>query len=223
MLSLRHTNRAYLQDMTPQAMNQYLAYLLGDFVYNLVGRSSEGFTVLAPTWGQLLVYEHEIRRKAWTLVSRGTEPTWASALAAACLCSTTKERFFTTPMALAATSSGIKRPAAKGEGKGGKEGKGKKKLRLELAKAGKGRGKGAKGASTGCPAKSPDGIALCFGYNDATRKCTNKKCTFLTGHLCGLCFQKHPMYLCPGLAGGGQGETRGAAQVEELMGMQPVQ
>lgn len=223
MLAMRHTNRTYLQDMSPQTINQYLAYLLGDYVYNLVGRSSEGLTVMAPTWTQLLLYELEVRKKAWSMVARGKEPTFASALDAACLCSVTKERFFTTPMALAAAGAGTKRQVSEVKGVKKGEGKGKKKLRQELGKAGKGKGKGARGATTGCPAKSPDGISLCFGYNDAARKCTNKKCTFLTGHLCGLCFGRHPMYACPGLAGGGQGETRQAAQVEALMGIEAMQ
>jgi hypothetical protein len=66
-LAMRHTNRTFLQGMTPQTFQSYLTYLLGDFVYQLTGRNAEGHTIAAPSWNQLLVYELEIRKRAWRL------------------------------------------------------------------------------------------------------------------------------------------------------------
>ena len=231
MLGMRHTNRAYLQGMTPQVINKYLAYLLGDHVYNLTGRSADGYTIGAPTWAQILVYELEIRRKAWDQIARGSVNTFAEELENAYKDVVVKERYFTTPTALSSVQSGRTRVQPDGEDTAAKDTKKKKKggngkggnkvvQTAKNQKGGKGgKQKGATGGATGCPARSPSGIRMCYGYNDPDVKCTNKRCPFLTGHICGLCFQKRPMYGCPGRTTGA-GETRGALLDEAFV---PVQ
>ena len=41
MLGMRHSNRQDLKDLDPQLFQSYLAYLLGDYVWNLVARGQE--------------------------------------------------------------------------------------------------------------------------------------------------------------------------------------
>ena len=112
----------------------------------------------------------------------------------------TKERFFTTPLALQASVRGQKRnfqdpagleptPGArarggKGKGRGNNKGNGKN---------GKGNGKsGGKARPGGCAAKTPDGKSICYSYNNTG--CTRQNCNFL--HVCGKCYRQHPMGEC---------------------------
>jgi hypothetical protein len=205
MLGLRHTNRAWLQGMTPQLFNEFLSYLLGDFCYNLVGRSADGRTVLTPSWSQLLIYEFQIRKKALQemVAQKGT---FAQCLKSAWKDPVTKERYFTTPLALS-VGGGLKRVyQADGAGESSSsKGKGKK------GKKQKGQGKGKKGATnkSGCKPRTPDGRLICYAFNDRTGGCKNAKCSFL--HVCGSCFGDHSMQKCPGnsqkpeTAGSGKG------------------
>ena len=69
MMGFRHTNRPEPQGIDPQLidMNQYLSYLLGDYCYNLMARSSDGSAIAAPAWSQVIAYELAIRKRAWSL------------------------------------------------------------------------------------------------------------------------------------------------------------
>jgi hypothetical protein len=80
-----------------------------------------------------------------------------------------------------------KAKAKGGKGKGGKRFKG-------------GGGAGGKGLEVpkGCARTTPDGKFICYGYNDFNTRCRNQQCPFYAGHVCGICFQKHPMYACQG-------------------------
>ena len=67
----------------------------------------------------------------------------------------------------------------RGAGKGGKAG-------------GKGQG-GGKGKGK-CKPTTPDGVEICFAFNDRKKKC-NGQCGRL--HVCGVCFKENsPMYSC---------------------------
>ena len=125
MIALRNTNRPAIQNCTPQDWEDYLQYLLGDYVWNLVGKNADGSTVACPSWNQLLVYELAIRKKMYNDMTSHGLPLRTS-LRNAYNCPVTKERFFTTPVAL---SSINKRPLAfndqdnsKKQAKGGKGG-----------------------------------------------------------------------------------------------------
>ena len=221
MLGLRHPNRQYLQNLNPQIFQSYLDYLLGDYVWNLTGKSAEGYTVAGASWEQLLVYEHKMRKVAWQAVSTG-KGEFGKCLVDATKDAVTKERFFTTPIALSAASkhhqpvqhpsSSAPRPST---GKGGKgNGKGNsshmRSSPYDTGKGKSGKGKGG-GKSMVCAAKSPDGKAICYNFNNAKVKCRRKQCSFL--HICGRCFGKHPLYMCENggappprdTSGGGQG------------------
>ena len=74
MLGMRHTNRAELQGMTPQLFQSYLNYLLGNYVWMLLAKDPLGRTASCPSWLQILSYEFQIRKKAysWMAAGKGT-------------------------------------------------------------------------------------------------------------------------------------------------------
>lgn len=197
LLGLRHTNRPTLQGYTPQTTEDYLGYLLGEFVWQLTGRAADGSTVLSPAWSQLLVYDFNIRKKAFFLMNDIGTP-FVTALSEAWHCPVVKERYFTTPVALSST---MKRPFAfnddpnlpkaqkttKGKGGGG-QGRGKG--------SGKSGGKGKKGGKQGGKGSGKGGQdkALCFAYNNDWERCRRQNCPFQ--HICSRCSGKHPVYQC---------------------------
>ena len=119
-----------------------------------------------------------------------------------------KERFFTTPTALAATT---RQPynsfdKNKGKSKGGSkgEGKGRRSTTPYMAKGGgkeggKGKEKGKMGASKGGKESK-----FCFPYNNHWETCTRSNCPF--PHRCSRCGGKHPAYRCQNQ---GNSETQG--------------
>jgi hypothetical protein len=217
MLSLKHTNRQFLAPINPQLFEDFVSYLLSDNCYYLAGKSAEGYNVNGPSWQQLLIYEYQIRKRAWASVqNQGLD--FPTALRTAWKDASVKERFLTTPIALA-NAGGSKRSydgegssnpragklkpgAGRGAGGKGKAGKGK----------GGGKGKGVKSAAErlGCAARTPDGQAICYGYNDVHVRCREKGCRFM--HVCGSCFGKHPIYACKP---GSRAETQGGGAATE--------
>ena len=206
-LGLRHTNRNFIQNITPQLAPRYCEYLLGEHVWGLIAKDPNGFTISAPSWNLVLAYDAAIRKKAYRLMAEGVDD-FSTCLKQAWMDPTTKERYFTTPMALAAstgkrhvevqynqnkrlaTFNAVSLGKSYQKGKGGSKGGGKAK----------GKGKGSKGKSTQCASMTPDGQKICFSYNNAQVRCgKQEKCNFM--HLCGLCFQRHPMYQCTGNRG----------------------
>lgn len=210
-IALLHTNRAELQGITPTLSHQYSSYLLGEFCWDLVAKDNEGRTVAAPNWKLVLHYELAIRKQAYRWMMEG-QGDFRTCLKRAWLDPLIKERHFTTPLAIA-SANGVNyvsmetpikdrnkrslddstptppRRGGRGGRKGGKGNKGKGN------KGGKGRG-AAGGGAKGCASSTPDGRSICYGYNDSNQKCRRKGCNFL--HVCGRCFQKHPMYACSG-------------------------
>ena len=211
MLGLRHTTKQYLQNLNPQVFEDYLTYLLSDHCFYMQGKSAEGFVVSGPSWQQLLIYEFQVRRRAWLDVqAKGIE--FGIALREAWKDPSTRERYLITPIALAAAA--VKRPYE------GKASSSQDKFRRDSGKkggrkGGKGSGKGSKGNGKSgkgggvpnCASRTPDGKAICYGYNNFDVRCRDSKCRFL--HVCGGCFGKHPVYAC---RPGNHAETQGAPQ-----------
>jgi hypothetical protein len=198
MLGLKHTNRSFLQNLTPQLFEEFLSYILGEHVYGLTGKSSEGYTISSPSWGQILIYEYQIRKKAFERVHALGE-NFAEALKKSWSDPVIKERYLTTPMALASIS--VRKPAAVqsvgGNARQGPYGKGSKK---GGSKGGKGRGKGKGkrgGGKGGKHSVTPDGRPICFAYNNPNEKCS-KSCPNNFTHVCARCFGNHPAYSCGG-------------------------
>ena len=204
MIGIKHSNQPCFQNLSPQDIEDYLSFLLGEFVWGLTGKTAEGLTVSAPAWGQLLVYEQQIRKRMYNLMMEGTPA--VDALKAAFKDPVVKERYFTTPTALSATTrqpynsfdKGGKSPGGKGQGKGGKvEGKGKGKGAPYGGKSkGKGKGKGKEG-------KDGKG-GTCFPYNNHWETCTRQNCPF--AHRCSRCGGKHPAYRCQNQGSETQGD-----------------
>ena len=211
MLGLRHTNKSFLQNLNPQVFEDYLTYLLSDHCFYMQGKSAEGFVITGPSWQQLLIYEYQVRRKAWQEVqSKGME--FGNALREAWKDPGTRERYLITPIALAAASG--KRPwdgtgtASSSQDKFRKEGsrKGGKRQGKGGGKGQKGAGKSGKGGGvTNCASRTPDGKPICYGYNNLETRCRDNKCRFL--HVCGACFGRHPVYACKP---GSKAETQGS-------------
>ena len=211
-ISLQHTNRSELQGIKPEFANTYASYLLGDQVWSMIAQDENGHTIASPNWRLVLQYEFNLRKKAYRdMCEQGTS--FTQALRSAWDDVLTRNRYFITPLAISSSSgsksiesnpSVSKRAApgneaftdrqtgqkknAKGKGKGGK-GKGEKRF--------KGGSKGLE-VPKGCARTTPDGRFICYGYNDFNVRCRNPQCAFGTGHVCGICFQKHPMYACQG-------------------------
>ena len=106
MLSLRHTNRPELQGDYVKAFEDYKDYLMGEHVYGLNAKDAEGMTIAAPPFNLVLSYERAIRKEAARKMNQ-EGVAFPAALRAAWRDPLTKERHFTTPLALVA-----KRPNA---------------------------------------------------------------------------------------------------------------
>ena len=90
MFLAARTDRLYLQGLTPQLFSTYLEYLLGDFVWNLVAQTPEGYSVGAPAWAQIVSYDYQIRKKAFIDMNNTGTP-WLLCFERAWLCPVTKE------------------------------------------------------------------------------------------------------------------------------------
>ena len=202
-------SHAELRGLSPQDFQTYLNYLLGDHVWNLVAKDSNGDSVAHPPWAQVLAYEQAIRKKAWQLVQRD-KLAFPDALKKGYTDTLVKDRHFTTPLTLYTlvrkrehgNDGFISSKRGKGGGNGGGHGQG--------GHGGGPKGKGKKaGKSKGKEGHTvtPDGKPICFRYNDNTKKCNGKKCRFI--HVCSLCLGKHPAYQCRGPAKGADTQGEG--------------
>ena len=205
MMALKHANLPGLQGLNPQDVEDYLSYLLGEHVHGLTGRTASGDTVSAPSWPQLLIYEQQIRKMMYSLMIEEAVPA-PEALRRSYRDPVVKERHFTTPTALAATS---KQPFdsynqnSKPHSTRGKGGKG-----ANRKAAGPYNAKGAKGKGGGRSGKGKKNSGECFPFNNHWEKCTRKNCPF--PHTCSRCGGKHPAYQCQNQGGS---ETQGSGHV----------
>ena len=189
LAAYKHSQRLWLSK-EPEIWTDHLDYVLGDDVHGF-SLTISGVKV-EPPWSVVLGYEFQLRRTACReVVFNGVRLKEAMRMARAC--PVTKEKYFTTPVALAAAVSRAptgKRVPVPGEDrppkwpKGAGKGKGKDK-------GGKGKGKG-KGKARFTHTKTPDGRLVCFRYQDD--QCKSGKCTYV--HVCARCLGNHPMLSC---------------------------
>jgi hypothetical protein len=214
MLGMKHANQGSFQGLTPQHIENYLGYLLGDYCFGLTGRCSTGETVSAPSWAQLLLYENQIRKTMYGLMMEESIPA-PVALQQAWKDPVVKERHFTTPVALSASNkkpwdsySGNKGDRGDKGGKGGKGGnknwKNKGPYDNKGGKGGRGKGEGKGSFSPGGKAGKGGGkgggkFGECYSYNNHWERCTRANCKF--NHVCSKCGGKHPVYRCTNGAG----------------------
>ena len=186
MVALRHTNRPELQGDYVRTFEDYKDYLLGEHVYGLNARDADGMTVAAPPFRLVLAYERAVRKDAAKRMNQDGVA-FPAALKLAWKDPTTKERHFTTPLALVAKRPSGVPPASYGDAAAAK------KQRFEQKGPTKGKGKGKQ--LPGCASHNKEGTPICYRFNTAGEKCKQKKCKF--AHQCGICFSdKHAMFQC---------------------------
>ncbi|CAK0879748.1 unnamed protein product [Prorocentrum cordatum] len=100
-VGFQQPNCTWLRGLSPQVFQDYLDHLLGPYVSKLYSRDAHGNQSAAPPWNLVLLCELEIWRKAMNLVIEGKA--LAQALKVTSSDPVTKERFFTAPLAMAAT------------------------------------------------------------------------------------------------------------------------
>lgn len=208
--AFRHTNRPWLAGLTPQLWLDYAEYLLGEHVHGLVAKDSHGRTLMTPAWTHVLAYDLAIRKECCRRVVAG-EGTLEACLRAAWRDPVTKERHFTTPVALSAIPQAVhnatdaprsnKRPPPAPLERTAKKAKGKGK-----GKQTKGSVRSNKAQLQGCASHDPSGKPICFRYNLQDEPCTSRQCRFR--HCCGICFGSHPMWRCQGADHAPIGETK---------------
>ena len=205
MLAAKFSNRAYLQDITPNDFMRYTDFFLGKRCYTMevpIERGGVSATeALHPPWNIVLKFELECRKKAFLLV-REENKMVGEALKLVMADSELKEIFFTSPLAIGGSGGGLKRKKAEHEGpakwrqpggpdngKWPKQGKGKGKGK---GKDTKGKGKGGKGLL----ASSPDGRQICFDFS-TEGGCSKEGCARL--HCCRYkdCLGLHSTLACP--------------------------
>ena len=204
MVALKHTNRPELQGDYVRTFEEYKDYLLGEHVYGLNARDADGLVIAAPPFRLVLAYEKAIRKEtAKKMNQEGIA--MPIALKQSWKCPTTKERHFTTPLALVA-----KRPAPP-PWRAQEQGAPAKRQKQEP----KGGGKGKSKAPQGCAQQTKEGQPVCYRYNTPNVQCKKGKCRF--AHVCGICLSdKHPMFQCsgqkrqpPDTTGGSHGAWKG--------------
>lgn len=193
LAAYKHSSRLWLSTTSPGVWREHADYILGDDIY--------GFSVVAlnqrvePPWQVVLSYEFHVRKQACRLIMfEGMD--FAAAMAKARRCTETKEKHFSTPVALSATRGG-KRPQWGGaawtndasEGPEPKKGKGKGKAKAASKSKGKGKGAGGKKFPH---TKTPDGRLICFNFQNGT--CSAAECKFV--HICARCLGPHAMSAC---------------------------
>ena len=138
----------------------------------------------APPFGLVLSYEKAVRKEAARRMNQ-EGVAFPVALRAAWRDPLTKERHFTTPLALVA-----KRPSNTG---GQPDGHTKKQKFNAKGTRDKGKGKGKQ--LQGCASHTKEGTPICYRFNTVGEKTKQKKCKF--AHQCGICFSnKHAMFQC---------------------------
>lgn len=197
MLSSRHTNRAWLQGLERDTFTKYVEHFLGKKVMmiQIPGPGEHGLSI-NPPWKTILTYEYECRKLAFKMV-REEQQTLDVALTMSIRDSECKEINFTTPIAL----SGHGNSKRKNEGEQG-DGLSRKQRALAAKGGGKGRGKGSgkgpKGAGKGAgkgkgkyQSKTPDGLQICFKYNNGS---CSEPCPDGRVHVCSIkgCQDIHP-------------------------------
>ena len=192
-------------------------YVLGEHVMGLESRDASNQVVGRAPWALVISYAMQVEKRAYKFVCEGE--TLVAAMKKARDCTTTKERFFTTPLSVSPKTlvpdggtrtqdtwqwKGSQFKGGKGKGywwdsaqdwsqswKGGKKGgkKGGHKMGGQ-----KGTKKGANKGGKGLARLTPDGRPICFAFN--AEGCSGPPgCNRV--HVCRKCFGEHSMAVCP--------------------------
>jgi hypothetical protein len=198
-ISFHQTNRSSLVGLSPQLFQQYLAYLLGEHVLGLLLRDGRGVEIQGPAWHLLIAYEFSVRKKATDLMRKGMP--FREALRQSWECPMTKERYFSTPLAMDTVT---RRPFPQQQPRPQPQEPFVKRAKIEDEEAKrKPSTKNRQAASASKRAKmeetakkhskyngalvNADGKPMCFKFN--TGGCKNSKCLYQ--HACGGCFKQN--------------------------------
>ena len=206
MVHLQHSNRPWLEGLCLKDWSDFTDYVVGEKCAKYYINFESGRNTSYPSWHVVLNYEHELRRKAYEMVTKGV--TLKQALKDVIEHDGTRGTHFSTPYQIEVGLAGA------GAGKGGKgsagghfgvtaikdafgKGSGAASSALEVwkpqkqPKGGKPtKGKGKKGKD-GKQKKhfKLNGRNICFAYNKG-EKCDGQ-CGMV--HVCQLCLLEHPM------------------------------
>ena len=194
-ISFHQTNRSSLLGLSPQLFQQYLQYLLGEYVHGLLLRDGRGYEISSPAWHLLISYEFAIRARATNPMRKGVP--FRDALRQGWECPMTKERYFSTPLAMDTVYRRPlpqhqprlqpQEPVAKRAKIEDEEGKGKGKRAKKASKLSKSEAHAKKASSYNGALQNADGKPMCFKFN--TTGCKNSKCVYQ--HACGGCFKQN--------------------------------
>ena len=174
-----------------------LDYILGARVADLTTKSPSGEVVGRVSWGQVLEYDHEVRKFAYELVRTGMAATISEGLKAAIKDPEVRQLHLMDPMTLS-SFAGMSRGGSKRQPSGlddfqGQPHKVKKVEGGGGGRKGKGKGKGSKGKKKGgLWLKTSTGALICFAHN-ASSGCPGG-CGMQ--HVCQRCLGTHGMAQC---------------------------
>ena len=189
LCQIRYPHQKVLQGATPVHFQRYADLLLGEHVYNLKAKDSEGVVVAQPTFRLLLSYEFNIRKEMVKKLNSGTP--LVQALEAAMVDTAIKERYFLTPCAYEALHVlGHVKTRSRSRGR---EHPPRTWKESTPAKGGKNKSKGKSKRKRGLRDKTPGGREICFKWNNQ-----GSRCRFDCGrvHACQICFGSHPAHAC---------------------------
>ena len=217
---LKFPARGYLRGLTCTDWTDYTEWLLGEDVYGNVVKDATGSMVYRPSWATLLELDFRVRRRAYHLVNDGAM-NLAGALVTAREDTSIFQKYFLTPVALAAGAEAARAAAKRPADPSWTSGSVPPNLRpvegsqaepaAFVPPASKGKGKQSKGKGKGKNNKkgggkqqggaswranestvTPDGRMKCFKFQKG-------KCPGNCGkvHTCLVCNGKHPVTKCP--------------------------
>ena len=190
MCQLKYPQRTIFQDLTPQDFLQYADYLLSEQVMGLKAEDEDGNKVSSPTLKLVLSYEHQIRKETIKQVNTGVK--LQEALLKARKDVVIKERYFLTPVAMNAMTSG-KRERSRSPKHDRDSSSYRSNKPSWNSSRNKGQGKGKKGKEV-LHSTTPDGRQICFKWNSMKERC-RYKCGRV--HVCQRCLSsEHPLHMC---------------------------
>jgi hypothetical protein len=185
MLATKHTNRSWLGAGHIEAFRKLSDHVLGRHIAGLSSQDLNGNTI-RPSWNQVLVYDHEVRKEAYKRIRHGEVADIPSALQACCSDPTLMQLYFLVPLTLSAankssSSSSLSRtePPWRDVKGGGKR----------VEKGGKSKGKSNEVVKDKL---KTGGVRYCYKYN------SSKGCQGGCGydHVCQKCKGPHPRQKC---------------------------
>jgi hypothetical protein len=198
MLATKHTNRSWLGAGHIECFRKLSDHILGRHIAGLSSTDSYGNT-LKPSWNQVLLYDHEVRKEAYKRIRHGEATDIPASIQSCCTDPTLMQLYFLVPLTLSAatgrSSSSTSAPS-----------------NLQREPKGSGKSKNPKGpgrpvfqppsSSSVIKTQGKTGVRYCYKYN------SSKGCAGGCGydHVCQRCRGAHPRQKC--IQKGGKDTTK---------------